>query len=122
MSELKELINEQVEQIKINLDKLATAGVGLIVKVRDEADKQFSSLVQAGEGKHLFGKSETSSLAEELTNDIKAQFDDVQSSAEKFRVASLGLIVKVKESSEKYFDELVELGKKETSTKVPAEA
>ncbi|HET8705814.1 MAG TPA: hypothetical protein VFM46_05880, partial [Pseudomonadales bacterium] len=80
MSELKDRINEQVQQIKTNLDKLATAGVGLIVKVRDEADKQFNSLVQAGEGKQLFGKGETSSVAEELTNEIKAQFSDVQSS------------------------------------------
>lgn len=121
MSELKDRINEQVQQIKTNLDKLATAGVGLIVKVRDEADKQFTSLVEAGEGKQLFGKGETSSVAEELTNDIKAQFTDVQTSAEKLRVASLGFIVKLKDSTEKYFDELVEIGKKENA-KETAEA
>jgi len=115
MAELKDRINEQVQQIKINLDKIASAGVGLIVKVREEADKQFSSLVAAGEGKQLFGNGETSSVAEELTNEIKAQFTDLNSSAEKFRSASVGLVVKLKDSTEKYFDELVELGKKESS-------
>ena len=50
------------------------------------------------------------SFLEQLKKDVTAPFDDVKSSLDQLKNASVGLVIKARNSGESYFEELVELG------------
>jgi len=123
MSEFSDRVKSQVEQFNTSVDQVINAYRGLYVKIKEEGNKQFDELVKTGEAQL---KAEESFL-EQLKKDISAPFDDVKSSLDQLKNASVGLVVKARNSGETYFDELVELGNSkveeisETAKEVKAE-
>ena len=123
MSEFSDRVKSQVEQFNASVDQVINAYRGLYVKIKEEGNKQFDELVKTGEAQL---KAEESFL-EQLKKDISAPFDDVKSSLDQLKNASVGLVVKARNSGETYFDELVELGNSkveeisETAKEVKAE-
>lgn len=113
MSEIANRMKEQLEQFTSSIDQIINASRGLYLKIRKESNKQFEELVKAGES-----QTAEASLLEQLRKDITSPFEDVKGSLGQLRHASVGLVVKVRESGEQYFNELVELG---TSSKSTAE-
>ena len=76
------------------------------MKVSKEAEKQFGQLVETGETQKEQGKT----IAEQLKGAFDGQFDDAKGSVDQVKLATLGLFTKMRESGEKAFKELVELG------------
>jgi len=109
MSELtgkwSEKVNGQYKQLNKNLEKVAKAGKGLFALIKDASTKQFNSLVEAGE-------KTDEDLLDQVKETVKQPFTDIRGSVNKAKFASVGLMVKVKEESNKYFDELVTQGEK----------
>ncbi|HBF08152.1 MAG TPA: hypothetical protein DHW71_13975 [Gammaproteobacteria bacterium] len=97
--------NDQYQQFNKSLDKVAKAGRGLFALIKDSGTKQFNELVEAGE------KSDEN-LFEQVKTTVSQPFADVRGSVNKAKFASVGLFARVKESSNKYFDELVTEGEK----------
>ena len=106
MSEFSERVKDQVDQIDSSVDQVVTASRGLYVKLKEESNKQFDELVKVGKEQ----ADAEESFMEQLKKDIKAPFDDVKSSLDQVKTASVGLIVKAVNSGEQLFDELVKLG------------
>lgn len=106
MSEFSERVKDQVDQINSSVDQVVTASRGLYVKLKEESNKQFDELVKVGKEQ----ADAEESFMEQLKKDIKAPFDDVKSSLDQVKTASVGLIVKAVNSGEQLFDELVKLG------------
>jgi polyhydroxyalkanoate synthesis regulator phasin len=104
MSEITDRVKEQLEQFNSTIDQLVTASRGLYVKVREESNKQFKELVSAGEA------TDAETLLKEIRTGVTSPFEDYKGSLEQIKHASRGLIVKARESGEKVFNELVELG------------
>lgn len=115
MTEITDRVKEQLEQFNSGIEQLVSASRGLYVLVRDESNKQFKELVTAGEGKT------TEEVLQELRSGVSGPFEDVKGSLEQLKTASLGLIAKARESGDKYFNELVELGSKSKATEAPVE-
>lgn len=107
MTEITDRVKEQLDQFNGGIEQLVNASRGLYVKIREEGNKQFKELVTAGEGQS------TEALLQELRNGVTSPFEDVKGSLEQLKSASLGLIAKARESGDKYFSELVELGSKQ---------
>jgi polyhydroxyalkanoate synthesis regulator phasin len=109
MSELTEKwsakFNGQYKQLNENLDKVAKAGRGLFALLKDASTKQFNELVAAGE-------KTDEDLLDQVKETVKQPFTDIRGSVNKAKFASVGLIVKVKEEGNRYFDELVIQGEK----------
>lgn len=99
-------VKEQWEQIEGSANQLSKAGRGLVVKVSKEAEKTFSELVEVGEKQ----KTQDVSIIEQVKTSFNGQFESVSGSVEHLKLATLGLFTKLRESSEKSFKELVELG------------
>ena len=97
--------NDQYQQFNKSLDKVAKAGRGLFALIKDSGTKQFNELVEAGE------KSDEN-LFEQVKTTVTQPFSDVRGSVNKAKFASVGLFARVKESGNKYFDELVTEGEK----------
>ncbi len=76
------------------------------MKLSSEVEKQFGHLVKTGEAQ----KEEGRTIIEQVKNSFDGQFEDVKGSVDQVKLASLGLLTKVRESGEKVFKELVELG------------
>ena len=95
-----------MEQFNSSVEQFINASRGLYVKIKEESNKQFDELVKAGEAQL---KAEESFL-EQLKKDISSPFEDVKSTLDQLKSASVGLVVKARNSGENYFDELVELG------------
>jgi len=97
-------VTAQYEQLSGNLEKVAKAGKGLYLRLRDEGTKQFNDLVATGE------KAEESeeSIIEQVKSTITEQLGDVKGTAQKARLATLGLATKVRKNGGKVFQELVE--------------
>lgn len=120
MTELKDRFKEQLDQFESTIDQLVSASKGLYLKAVEEGNKQFQELVEAGQAQSESGEK----LFEQIRNDVTGPFEDVKSSLEQLRNASLGLVIKARNSGESYFNELVELGqteeKKPAATATPA--
>ena len=112
MSDFSDRIKEQLEQFNSSIDQVINASRGLYAKIKEGSNKQFDELVKAGEAQ----KSAEQSLLEQLRKDITSPFEDVKGSLHQLRSASVGLVVKSRTAGEQYFNELVELGKKEEVT------
>ncbi|HAG93487.1 MAG: hypothetical protein CMK83_02625 [Pseudomonadales bacterium] len=106
MSEFSDRVKTQLEQFNASVDQVINAYRGLYVKIKEESNKQFDELVKTGEAQL---KAEESFL-EQLKKDVTAPFDDVKSSLDQLKNASVGLVIKARNSGESYFEELVELG------------
>lgn len=106
MSEIADRVKEQLGQINTSVDQFVNASRGLYVKIKDESNKQFDELVKAGEAQ----KEVESNFLKQLGNDFLSPFQDPKESFTQMKNASVGFYVKAKDQSEKYFDELVELG------------
>ena len=111
MSELKEKVKEQLDQVNDSLEQFTKAGRGLVVKLSQESSKQFDGLVKAGEAQEEEGKG----LVEQVRESFEGQFSDVKGSVHQLRLAALGLFTKARQNSGKYFNELVELGAGDTA-------
>ncbi len=106
MSEFSDRVKAQMEQFNSSVDQVINASRGLYIKIKEEGNKQFDELVKAGESQL---KAEESFL-DQLKKDIASPFEDVKSTVDQLKNASVGLVVKARNSGENYFDELVELG------------
>jgi len=106
MSEFSDRVKEQLDQFNKSIDQIINASRGLYIKIKEEGNKQFDELVKTGEAQ----KTAEESLLEQLKKDISQPFDDVKGSLTQIKSASLGLVLKARESGEQYFNELVELG------------
>ena len=104
MTEITDRVKEQLETFNSTIEQLVNASRGLYVKVREESNKQFKELVATGETK------DTDTLLQELRSDVTGPFEDVKGSLGQLKNASVGLILRARESGDKYFSELVELG------------
>ncbi|MCG8314034.1 MAG: hypothetical protein MI976_12555 [Pseudomonadales bacterium] len=109
MTELKDRFKEQVEQFNGTIDQLVNASKGLYIKAVEEGNKQFKDLVDAGAAQSESGEN----IFEQIRSDVTGPFEDIKSSLEQIKNASLGFVIKARSSSEEYFNELVELGQKE---------
>ena len=110
MTEITDRVKEQLETFNSTIEQLVNASRGLYVKVREESNKQFKELVATGETK------DTDTLLQELRSDVTGPFEDVKGSLGQLKNASVGLILRARESGDKYFSELVELGQSKTET------
>lgn len=108
MTEITDRVKEQLETFNSTIEQLVSASRGLYVKVREESNKQFKELVATGETK------DTDTLLQELRSDVTGPFEDVKGSLGQLKNASVGLILRARESGDKYFSELVELGQSKT--------
>ena len=104
MSEISDRLKEQLEQVNVTLEQIATASKGLYLLVKEEGNKQFKELVEAGQ------TQDTDAFLNQLKKDVTTPFEDVKSSIEQLKNASLGLLVKARSNGDKVFNELVELG------------
>lgn len=109
MTELKDRFKEQLEQFNSNIEQLVSASKGLYIKAKEEGNKQFQELVNTGAAQAESGEN----FLEQVRNDVTGPFEDIKSSLEQIKNASLGLVVKARTTGEEYFNELVELGQKE---------
>ncbi|MES2662955.1 MAG: hypothetical protein V4629_06600 [Pseudomonadota bacterium] len=112
MSELTEKVSKklssQYEQLNDNWEKIVKASRGLAFRVKSQSEKQLKELIEAGEKIESSNKS----ILEEIRASVSAPLTDVKGSANKARLATLGLLSRVIENGERYFGELVELGDK----------
>ena len=106
MSEFSDRVKTQMEQFNSSVEQFINASRGLYVKIKEESNKQFDELVKAGEAQLQAEES----FLEQLKKDIVTPFEDVKSTLDQLKNASVGLVVKARNSGESYFDELVELG------------
>lgn len=106
MSEFSDRVKTQLEQFNSSAEQIISAYRGLYVKIKEEGNKQFDELVKAGEEQLQAEES----FLEQLKKDIINPFEDVKSSLDQLKNASVGLVVKARKSGESYFDELVKLG------------
>ncbi len=109
MSEITDRVKEQLEQLNSSADQILSASRGLYVKIKEESNKQFEELVKTGEAQ----TSEDKPLIEVIKTDFMAPFSDIKSTLAQLKSASLGLVVKARQSGETLFSELVELGSKQ---------
>lgn len=109
MSELTEKwsdkINDQYKQFNKNLEKVAKASKGLFARLKSTGEKQFDELVKAGE-------KTDADLLEQVKDTVTQPFTDIRGSVTKAKFASVGLLLRVKENGNRYFDELVNEGEK----------
>lgn len=112
MSEISDRVKEQLEQFNSKLEQVVTASRGLYLKVKEESNKQFKELVEAGQ------TQDTDAFLSQLRKDVTTPFEDVKSSIEQLKNASFGLLIKARENSDKVFTELVELGQTKKSEEV----
>lgn len=120
MTEIQDRVKEQLEQFNSTLDQVVSASRGLYLLIKEESNKQFSELVEAGEAQKAAEAEGADSIIAQLTKDVSGQFDDVKGSISSLRNASIGLIAKAIESSEQTFNELVEKGQTEAEVEAPA--
>ncbi|RLT93538.1 hypothetical protein [Ketobacter sp.] len=106
MSEFSDRVKAQVDQFNSSVEQFINASRGLYVKIKEESNKQFDELVKAGEAQLQAEES----FLDQLKKDIVTPFEDVKSTLDQLKNASVGLVVKARSSGETYFDELVELG------------
>ncbi len=112
MSEISDRLKEQLEQVNATLEQIATASKGLYLKVKEEGNKQFKELIEAGQ------TQDTEAFLSQLKKDVTTPFEDVKTSIEQLKSASLGLLVKARSNSDKVFTELVELGQTKKTEEV----
>lgn len=116
MNEISGLVKEQLEQFNATLEQVINASRGLYLKVKEEGNKQIKGLIEVGQ------TQDGDAFLSQLKKDVATPFEDVKGSIEQIKNASFGLLVKARESSDKVFTELVELGqKKEEKAPVSAE-
>jgi len=120
MTEITDRVKDQLEQFNSTLDQVINASRGLYILIKEESNKQFGELVVAGEAQKAAEADGASSLLTQLSKDVTGQFDDVKGSLTSIRNASLGLLVKAKESSEQTFSELAEKGQPEKAAEEEA--
>ncbi len=106
MSELTDRVKEQLSTLNSSVDQLVSASRGLYFKIKEESNKQFEELVKTGEAQ----KSAETTFLKQVKEDFVAPFQDPKSSLDQMKSASVGFYVKTKGQTEKFFDELVELG------------
>ena len=106
MSEFSDRVKAQMDQFNSSVEQFINASRGLYVKIKEESNKQFDELVKAGEAQLQAEES----FLDQLKKDIVTPFEDVKSTLDQLKNASVGLVVKARNSGESYFDELVELG------------
>ncbi|MBA56011.1 MAG: hypothetical protein CMK89_16280 [Pseudomonadales bacterium] len=106
MSEFSDRVKAQMDQFNSSVEQFLNASRGLYVKIKEESNKQFDELVKAGEAQLQAEES----FLEQLKKDIATPFEDVKSTLDQLKNASVGLVVKARKGGENYFDELVELG------------
>lgn len=117
MTELKDRFKPQLEQFEATIEQLVSASKGLYLKAKEEGNKQFKGLVDAGAAQTESGAN----FLEQLRADVTGPFEDVKGSLEQLKNASLGLVIKARDTGESYFNELVELGQtKEKAEEAPA--
>lgn len=116
MSEFTDRFKDQLEQFESTIDQLVSASKGLYLKAKEEGNKQFQELVDAGTAQT------EENILEQLRNDVTGPFEDVKGSLEQLKNASLGLVIKARNSGESYFNELVELGQGDKSEEKEAAA
>lgn len=100
-----EKLNDQYRQINRSLEKVNKAGKGLFIRIKDTSTKQFNELVKTGE-------KTDSDLLDQVKETVRQPFTDIRGSVNKAKFASLGLLVKVRENGNRYFDQLVTEGEK----------
>ena len=106
MSEFSDRVKAQMDQFNSSVEQFLNASRGLYVKIKEESNKQFDELVKAGEAQLQAEES----FLEQLKKDLATPFEDVKSTLDQLKNASVGLVVKARKGGENYFDELVELG------------
>jgi transcriptional regulator of heat shock response len=106
MSEFSDRVKAQMDQFNSSVEQFLNASRGLYVKIKEESNKQVDELVKAGEAQLQAEES----FLEQLKKDIATPFEDVKSTLDQLKNASVGLVVKARKGGENYFDELVELG------------
>ncbi|MEE2731551.1 MAG: hypothetical protein VYA55_12085 [Pseudomonadota bacterium] len=106
MSEFSDRVKAQMDQFNSSVEQFINASRGLYVKIKEESNKQFDELVKAGEAQLQAEES----FLDQLKKDIVTPFEDVKSTLDQLKNASVGLVVKARNNGETYFDELVELG------------
>ena len=89
MTEISDRVKEQLEQFNTTLDQVINASRGLYLLIKEESNKQFSGLVEAGEAQKAAEADGAESLLAQLTKDVSGQFDDVKGSISSIRSASL---------------------------------
>lgn len=111
MSDISDKVKEQVEKANGNFSEIITAGRGLLMKIKDESNKQYKELVQLGEK-----TEEEESLIKDFREMIESPFKDMKGTTSAWKFASLGLLLKMKTDSQAFYHELVELGKTSSKT------
>lgn len=112
MSDITDKVKEQVEKANGNFSEIITAGRGLLVKLKDESNKQYKELVQLGEKT----TEEEDSLFKDFLEMFESPFKDVKGTTSAWKFASLGLLLKMKSDGQAFYNELVELGKTDSKT------
>lgn len=115
MTELKDRFKDQLEQFEATIDQLVSASKGLYLKAKEEGNKQFQEWVDAGAAQSESGAN----FLEQIRADVTGPFEDVKGSLEQLKNASLGLVIKARDTSESYFNELVELGQSKEKKEAP---
>ena len=110
MSEFSDQLKNQLEQAGEAFEQILTASRGLAVKAREQGNKTFQEWVALGEAQLEAEANGEEPLINQIGQSIKGQLEDLNHSAEQIKVASLGLVLKAKEQSNKVFSELVEAG------------
>lgn len=111
---LNEKLNDQYKQFNESVEKIAKAGKGLVTRVLNISSQQFTDLVAEGEKTDV-------DLLDQVRDTVKQPLSDIRGSVTKAKFASLGLFVKVKENSNRYFEELVVEGEKVDQPKPKAQ-
>lgn len=115
MTELKDRFKDQLEQFESTIDQLVSASKGLYLKAKEEGNKQFQVWVDAGAAQNESGAN----FLEQVRADVTGPFEDVKGSLEQLKNASLGLVIKARDTGESYFNELVELGQSKEQKEAP---
>ncbi len=105
MEKTTDKIKDQMEQMNESLSQLVCASKGLMLKITETSHKQFNELVKAGEGKNF---------AAEIKSALP-KISDTKSSIKQLKSATIGLISKSKEFSNRYFNELIKQGECQTN-------
>lgn len=116
MSEINDKIKEQVEKINDSVEQVVKAGKGLAIKIKEESNKQYNELVELGE------KTEDSEekLISQFREFLETTLKDYKGSSKQVVLAGRGLATRVKDNSESFFNELVELGTTEEAEETAA--
>ena len=112
MSQLTDKIKEKVESVSKQLERIDAAGRGLILRVSQEGGRQIEELAKEGETQLESGNGFVAQMKEIVK--IEGSAKDLVS---KVKWASLGLVEKAKQESQKTMDDLTQEVEKKVKPK-----